>query len=197
MSEMVGSPDGATLLEPGEMEGLKYAHVETRGQLNQLEQINVQTGMAWLKKQKNSDPLTEKFVCDLHQKLFGDVWAWAGSFRKTEKNIGCDAIYISVKLKDLLDDARFWIENDTYSSKELAGRFHHRLVAIHPFSNGNGRHARIMADAILTIRMSEQPIDWSGGHDLQSMSDHRKTYIAALRTADGGDYTPLLEFVGA
>jgi len=197
MSEIVGSPDGATPLDPDEMEGLIYAHVQTRGQLDQLEQINVQSGMQWLKKQKKADPFAEVFVCDLHKKLFGDVWRWAGSFRKTGKNIGCDAHSIGVELRHLLDDARYWVDNKTYPPKELAARFHHRLVAIHPFPNGNGRHSRIMADAVLTIAMNEEPIDWAGGHDLQSMSDHRKNYIAALRAADRGDYAPLLEFVGA
>ncbi len=197
MTEIVGSPDGATPLDPDEMEGLRFTHIQTRGQLDQLEQINVQTGMKWLKKQKKADPFTEGFVCDLHKKLFGDVWSWAGSFRKTGKNIGCDAIYIGVELKKLLDDARYWVDNNTYPAKELAARFHHRLVVIHPFPNGNGRHSRIMADAVLTIAMNDEPIDWAGGHDLQSMSDHRKTYIAALRAADQGDYAPLLEFVGA
>lgn len=197
MTEIVGSPDGATPLDPDEMEGLRFTHIQTRGQLDQLEQITVQAGMKWLKKQKKADPITEGFVCDLHKKLFGDVWSWAGSFRKTGKNIGCDAIYIDVELKKLLDDARYWVDNNTYPPKELAARFHHRLVAIHPFPNGNGRHSRIMADAVLTIAMNDEPIDWAGGHDLQSMSDHRKTYIAALRAADQGDYAPLLEFVGA
>jgi fido (protein-threonine AMPylation protein) len=165
MSKMVVELDGATPLDPDEMEGLIYTHIQTRGQLDQLEQINVQSGMKWLKRQKKADPFTEAFVCDLHKKLFGDVWNWAGSFRKT--------------------------------AKELAARFHHRLVAIHPFPNGNGRHSRIMADAVLTITMNDESIDWAGGHDLQSMSDHRKNYIAALRAADQGDYAPLLKFVGA
>jgi len=197
MTEIVGSPNGATPLDPDEMEGLRFTHIQTRGQLDQLEQINVQTGMKWLKKQKKADPFTEDFVCDLHKRLFGDVWSWAGRFRKTGKNIGCDAFYIGVELKKLLDDARYWVDNHTYPAKELAARFHHRLVVIHPFANGNGRHSRIMADAVLTIAMNDEPIDWAGGHDLQSMSDRRKTYIAALRAADQGDYAPLLEFVGA
>ncbi|UZE97230.1 mobile mystery protein B [Alkalimarinus alittae] len=197
MNEIIGNPDGATPLDPDELEGLIFTHIQTRGQLDQLELINVQTGIKWLKKQKKADPFTEGFVCSLHKRLFGDVWRWAGCFRKTEKNIGCDAIYIGVNLKNLLDDVRYWVEHDIYASKELAARFHHRLVAIHPFPNGNGRFSRIMADSVLTIAMNEEPIDWAGGHNLQSMSDHRKTYIAALRAADQGDYTLLLDFVGA
>ena len=199
MSKIIGEPDGATPLDPDEMEGLKYSHIQTRGQLDELEQINVQSGMKWLKnqKKKNPDIFTEGFVCDLHKKLFGDVWKWAGSFRKTGKNIGCDANQIAVQLRLLLDDARYWVENDTYPPKELAARFHHRLVAIHPFPNGNGRHSRIMADAVLTIALGEDPIDWAGGHDLQSMSRQRTKYIAALRAADAGNYKPLLKLVDA
>lgn len=200
MSEIVGEPDGATPLDPDEMEGLIFSHIQTRGQLDELEQINVQSGMKWLtrqKKKKNLDVFTEEFVCDLHKRLFGDVWKWAGSFRKTEKNIGGDAIYIGTELLNLLDDARYQVENDIYSPKELAARFHHRLVAIHAFPNGNGRHSRIMADAVLTIALGEYPIDWAGGHNLQSMSERRRKYIAALRAADAGDYEPLLRFVDA
>lgn len=198
MSEIIGEPDGATPLDPDEMEGLRFSHIQTRGQLDELEQINIQSGLKWLnrqKKKKNLDIFTEAFVCDLHKKLFGDVWKWAGSFRKTGKNLGCDAVYIGIELRNLLDDARYQVENDSYPPRELAARFHHRLVKIHPFPNGNGRHSRIMADALLTIALGEDPIDWAGGHDLQSMSEQRKKYIAALRSADAGDYEPLINFV--
>ena len=200
MREIVGEPDGATPLDPDEMEGLLFSHIQTRGQLDELEQINIQSGMKWLnrqKKKKNLDIFTEAFVCDLHEKLFGEVWRWAGLFRKTGKNIGCDAVYIEIELRNLLDDARYQVENDSYPPRELAARVHHRLVKIHPFPNGNGRHSRIMADALLTIALEEDPIDWAGGHDLQSMSEQRTKYIAALRSADAGDYEPLLNFVDA
>jgi Fic-DOC domain mobile mystery protein B len=197
MKEGMDSPDGATPLDPDEMEGLRFSHVSTRGELDQLEQANIVDGMVWLKKQKGSDVLTEGFVCDLHKQLFGAVWKWAGSFRRTEKNIGVDPIQISIQLRQLFDDARFWIENDTYPPKELAARFHHKLVYIHPFPNGNGRHGRIMADALLTKLMDAPEIDWAGGYTLESMHERRDQYIAALRAADRDDYTGLLEFVGA
>lgn len=138
-------PDGATPLEPDEMEGLKYKHVSTRGELDQLEQANVDEGLQWLKKQKKPDVLTEGFVCNLHIKLFGKVWKWAGSFRRTEKNVGIEPIQITIQLRQLLDDARYWVEHGTYPPMELAARFHHKLVYIHPFPNGNGRHSRIPA----------------------------------------------------
>ena len=195
--KLVGEPDGSTPLDPDEMEGLLHKHVTTRGELDQLEQANIVEGMNWLKKQKRPDVLTEGFACELHKRLFGKVWKWAGSFRRTEKNIGIDPVQIAIQLRQLLDDARFWIENNTYPPKELAARFHHKLVYIHLFPNGNGRHARIMADALLTKLMDEPAIDWAGGYRLESMNERRDQYIAALRNADGHDFDALLAFVGA
>ena len=133
----------------------------------------------------------------MHKKLFGKVWKWAGVFRKIEKNIGIDPIQISIQLRQLFDDTRYRIENDTYLPKELAARFHHKLVFIHPFPNGNGRHSRIMADAVLTKLMGESAIDWAGGYKLEKMNDRRDQYIAALRAADGQEFDKLFHFVGA
>ena len=190
-------PDGATPLDPDEMEGLRFKHVSTRGELDELEQANIQEGLAWLAKQKNPDLLSEAFIKKLHKQLFGQVWSWAGTFRRTEKNIGIDPIQIAVSLRMLLDDAKYWVEYDTYSPIEIAARFHHKLVYIHLFPNGNGRHARIIADYILTKLLNVDEIDWAGGHRLEDMNDRRIAYIAALREADRGDYAALLEFVGA
>lgn len=195
MNNLVGEPDGATPLALEEMEGLLHKHVTTRGQLDELEQYNIQEGLMWLKRQKNADPFSEAFARALHKKLFGQVWQWAGTFRQTEKNIGIDPQQIVVQLRLLLDNAQYWVEHNTYPAKELAARFHHKLVYIHLFPNGNGRHARIMADTILTVVLNEKPIDWAGGVDLQKMSDRRTEYIAALRAADAGDFAPLLAFV--
>ncbi len=196
MSDIVEYPDGATPLDPDEMEGLRHKHISTRGELDELEQANIDEGLQWLKKQKKPDVLTEEFVCTLHKKLFGKVWKWAGTFRKTEKNIGVDPIHIAIQLRQLLDDTDFWIGNVTYPAKELAARFHHRLVYIHPFPNGNGRHSRIMADAVLTKLMDEPAIDWAGGYKLEQMNERRDQYIAALRKADGHDFKELFRFVG-
>ena len=187
----------SNLLDPDEMEGLRYKHVSMRGELDELEQANIDEGLQWLKKQKKPDVLTEDFVRTLHKKLFGKVWKSAGTFRRTEKNIGVDPIQVAIELKQLLDNTEFWIENGTYLPKELAARFHHKLVYIHPFPNGNGRHARIMADAVLTKLMDEPAIDWAGGYKLEQMNERREQYIAALRAADGHDMSALLEFFGA
>jgi len=191
MTGIMKYPEGATPLDPDEMEGLRFKHISTRGELDQLEQANITQGLQWLEKQKSPDVLS-----DLHNRLFGDVWKWAGSFRRTEKNIGIDPIQIAVQLRHLLGDALFWIENDTYPPKELAARFHHKLVYIHLFSNGNGRHARIMADAVLTKLLDKSPIDWAGGYRLEDMNERRNEYIAALRAADGHDFAALFEFIG-
>ena len=192
-----GLPDGATPLDADEREGLRFVHITSRGELDQLEQANIVEGLQWLKKQKNMDILSEGFVRDLHKRLFGKIWKWAGTFRQTEKNIGVDPIQIAIQLRQLLDDARYWIEHKSFPPKEIAARFHHKLVQIHPFPNGNGRHARIMADAMLTKLIDEPAIDWAGGRKLENMNERRDQYIAALRAADKHDFSKLFEFVGA
>lgn len=188
-------PEGATPLDPAELAGLKFKHVTTHEQLDHLEQANIQDGLRWLERRKNTDILNERFVRELHQRLFGKVWAWAGTFRTTEKNIGIDPRQISVQLRTLLDDVRYWVEHKTYDPLETALRFHHRLVYIHLFPNGNGRHARIMADVLLAKVLGEDAIDWAGGHNLQSLNERRQNYIHALRQADRGDYGLLRKFV--
>jgi len=196
MSNGNDEPEGATPLEPDEMEGLRFKHITTRGELDQLEQTNIVEGLQWLKKQNNADILSEGFVRDLHKRLLGKVWKWAGSFRKTEKNIGVDPLQIAIQLRQLLDDTRYWIAHEVYPPIQLAAHFHHKLVLIHLFPNGNGRHARIMADAILTKLMGEPAIDWAGGYKLESMNERREQYIAALRAADKHDFSKLFDFVG-
>jgi len=196
VSAVTGEPDGATPLDPDELEGLKFRHVTTRAELDRLEQANIESGLIWLARRRKTHVLTESFVCELHRRLFGAVWRWAGNFRLTEKNIGIDPIHIPVQLRMLLGDARYWSENGTYAPLEATVRFHHRLVQIHLFPNGNGRHARIAADVYIEDCFGHPRIDWTAGHDLQSMSNRRAAYITALKAADGGDYNPLLAFVG-
>lgn len=198
MSGIGEEPERATPLDPDELDGLKFKHITTRGELDELEQVNVQNGLQWLRRRRSGrDVLSEQFIRDLHRRLFGEVWEWAGTFRQTEKNIGVDPVQISVQLRMLLDDARFWAENQTYPPLEAAARFHHRLVQIHCFANGNGRHARIMADVYLQACFAHPPIDWAAGHNPMKGNERRDAYITALRAADGGIYRQLLEFVGA
>ena len=193
---MIDYPEGATPLDLDELAGLKFSHITTRGELDHLEQANIQNGLRWLARLKNRDILNDQFARKLHLQLFGEVWSWAGQYRLTEKNIGVDPLYISVKLRELLDNVQYWVDQDTFNPKETATRFHHQLVYIHPFPNGNGRHARFYADALLEKLYSVDRIDWSGGYDLQQMNERRQQYIRALRAADAGDYTSLFEFTG-
>ena len=135
---IAAEPQGATALNPDELEGLKYRHITMRGQLDELEQVNIESGLLWLGRRRKTDILTEQFIRELHRRLFGDVWKWAGQFRRTEKNIGIDPLEIGVQLRLLQDDARYWADHGTFPPLEAAARFHHRLVQIHPFPNGNG-----------------------------------------------------------
>ena len=190
-------PDGATPLDPDERQGLKFGHITTRGELDELEQANIEDGLTWVSRRRRFDVFDDAQVRELHRRLFGDVWNWAGDYRLTEKNIGIDPNQISVQLRILLDNARYWAEHSVYPPLEAAARFHHRMVQIHPFPNGNGRHARIAADIMLEEVYAHPPIEWASGFDLQADNERRKAYIAALRAADAGEFDPLLTFVGA
>lgn len=128
--------------------------------------------------------------------MFGKVWAWAGEYRRTNKNIGVDWVQISVQFRELLYDVRYWIDNKTYLLDEIATRFHHRLVQIHLFPNGNGRHARVITDVLLEKVLKRRPFSWGSGNLIKE-GDVRATYIQALRSADGSDYQELLDFVRA
>lgn len=194
---MFEEPEGTTPLDPDEIEGLKFTHITTRGELDELEQANITEGLRWLGRRRRGDVLTDDFVRKFHARLFGEVWDWAGTYRLREKNIGIDPFQIAVQLRTLLDDARYWAENDTFPPLEAAARFHHRMVQIHPFPNGNGRFARIVADIYLEDYFDHPPVEWASGFDLQADSERRDAYIAALHVADGGNFEPLLNFVGA
>lgn len=193
---MMDEPDGATPLDPDELQGLKHPSIATRSQLDLLEQANIQQGLRWLSHRRSREVLSEAFARQLHQKLFGEVWEWAGTFRATEKNIGIDPRNISVELRQLIDNTIYWIEHNTFDPLELSLRFHHRLVEIHLFPNGNGRHARFMTNELCTRELKIPIIDWSGGYDLQNMNERRIQYIAALREADQGNFGLLIDFSG-
>lgn len=187
-------PDGATPLDPDEIDGLKRRHITTREELNRWEQENIQDAIAWLQSRRKSDILREDFICRLHEKMFGKVWKWAGSFRRTDKNIGVQWTMVPVELKQLLDDTSYWIVNKTYPPGEIACRFHHKLVWIHLFPNGNGRHARMMADLLLEEVFKAAPFTWGGGN-LADAGETRRLYIQALQAADQHDYSPLKRFL--
>ena len=184
---------GQTPLDANESAGLKPKHISTQGELDEWEAENLLRATRWLNGQKKLDVLNEKFCRNLHKRMFGDTWIWAGTFRKTEKNIGCDPIQIAIQLNQLLGNVTYWIENETFEPDEIAARFHRELVWIHPFPNGNGRHARYMADALLR-QCGHPEFSW-GSKNLVSASEVRGRYIQSLRDADAGNYALLLEFV--
>lgn len=184
---------GATELNPDESDGLIPKHITNQGQLNEWEQINIIEAEKWAFSKKKSHILTIEFTKKLHKKMFDLTWKWAGSFRRSNKNIGVDWPTINMELGQLLEEVNYQLENNIYEIKEIAARFHHKLVAIHCFANGNGRHARLMADIFLTT-LNRQRFTW-GRSDLYNSNNIRKIYISALKKADNYDYTDLLNFV--
>ncbi len=187
-------PEGATPLNPEEADALIPLHITTQSQLNEWEAANILEAENWLfSTSHRGNFLTIDFIKSLHKKMFGNTWKWAGAFRSTAKNIGVDSHMITTELKKLLDDVSYQIANETYPIDEIAYRFHHRLVLIHPFPNGNGRHARSMTDFLLTMA-GQRKFSW-GSENLISEGPTRKEYIYALRSADKHDYKPLEKFV--
>lgn len=191
---MIEYADGATPLDYDELEGLLLTHITTRGELDRWEMENINQAILWSDGLKKKDFFNIDFVCRVHKEMFSIVWKWAGKFRKSDKNIGVPSNEIAVEIQKLCDDAKAWLSFKTYSPDEFTARFHHRLVFIHPFANGNGRHARLMADLILEKIFNTTAFSW-GGASLAKPDDTRKEYIDALKLADDHDYSLLLKFV--
>jgi len=193
MSDPLFDPedDAATPLEPEEREQLIPTYITVRAELNEAEQINIADADRWAFGRKRN-VLDVKFLRSAHKRMFGDVWRWAGEYRTTARNIGVDAYRINTDLVDLIDNVKYWIQNETYGPDEIAVRFHHRLVQIHPFPNGNGRHGRMAAD-LLAKQLKIERFTWG----IKSSTDPKETrtrYVTALRAADGHDIEPLLKF---
>ena len=187
--------DGQTPLEEEEKEGLKIKSITTQGELDEFEQLNIEKAVEWTihSKFKLEKILAEKFVKVLHKKMYGDVWKWAGEFRKTEKNIGIPWTQIGIELKNLLDDTKYWIDNNTFPPEEIAIRFKHRIVSIHCFPNGNGRHSRMMSDIIMESIFRTEIFSWHQSN-MVKVNETRNKYIKALKEADKGNFIPLIAF---
>ena len=195
MAVRIDEPPDATPLDPDEAQGLIPSHIATRDQLNEWEQQNIVEGERWAFGRKHRNLLSLEFVKQLHRHMFGKTWKWAGKFRTTEKNIGVDPTQISVQVQELLRDVQTQFEKRAYPLDEIPARFHHRLVWIHPFPNGNGRISRTMSDMLLVSHGAEL-FPWGGQSiDLVDARKVRDRYLKALRSADRGDYRALLEFV--
>ncbi len=189
--------EGQTPLDPDEKDGLLIPTVLTRGELDEVEQRNIEEAIRWtLERRKRfsmDEIFTEQFVIELHKRMYGEVWEWAGRFRNTNKNIGVDKYQIGTELRALLDDCRYWIENKTFSEDETAVRFKHRIVSIHCFANGNGRHSRLIADVVIE-KVFGQPVFTWGSQSLIRKNNFRSAYLAALRNADNGNVESLIAF---
>lgn len=188
--------NGQTPLDEGEKEGLLIPTITTREELDEFEQLNIEKAVEYylLRRKFRMDTiLTEKFIFDVHKRMLDDVWKWAGELRKSNKNIRVDKFQISVCLRQLIGNCRYWIENSTFPDEEIAIRFKHELVAIHVFSNGNGRHSRLVGDIVVKHIFGKPIFTW-GQKGLMNKSETRDSYIKALREADNGNYKSLLTF---
>ena len=184
---------GATPIDPDEAQGLIPKHISTQADLNAWEEMNIVEGADWIARQKIIQGLDEGLVRELHSRMFNQTWQWAGTFRKSAKSIGIDWTQITVALKNLLDNTAYQIENKAMPIDEIVVRFHHQLVLIHAFPNGNGRHARLMADALISSLGGER-FSWGGNTSIATPGTTRQYYLSALRAADKGDIAPLMLF---
>jgi Fic-DOC domain mobile mystery protein B len=160
--------------------------------LDEAEASNILGAVEWARRSRRRDILHRSFVLELHRRMFGDVWLWAGTWRQRQTNIGVEPATVPMRVEGLLNDVRYWLSQQIYDRDELAIRLHHQMVLIHPFPNGNGRHTRMMAD-LLRARLGAAPFSW-GGASLSAASEVRERYIDSLHAADGGDLDPLLAF---
>ena len=191
---MFGYQAGKTPLDPEQISGLKIKTIATQQQLNEFEQANINEALIWLTgKRKIKNLLSEEFILQVHQRMFGLVWNWAVQFRRTETNLGVDWTKIRVDLRQLVADVNFWVEHQSYLPDEAAIRFKHRLVSIHCFPNGNCRHSRIMADLICQHVFGLKKFSW-GQSRLVEPSEQRTDYLKALKLVDKGDFSELMRF---
>lgn len=188
-------PEGATPIDDDELSELIPGHITLQNELNEWESLNIlEAGkILYAESYSHTEILTFGFLLQVHELMFGKTWKWAGKTRKTMKNIGVDVSQIFGQVKYLCDDALFWIENNTYPPDEIGVRFHHRLVLIHLFPNGNGRHSRMVTD--LLMKSMKRPLFAWGNKDLYHEGNIRSAYISALKSADNNNYAPLMKFV--
>jgi Fic-DOC domain mobile mystery protein B len=193
VTTIAATSDGNTPLSPEELADL-IPNLATKEELNEWERENILLAREWAITDRTSPVgmASDEYVRKLHGKMFDQTWKWAGEYRHTEKNIGVSVHEIRDRLMGLLGDVRYWIENNTYSPDEVAVRFHHRLVFVHPFPNGNGRHARLVAD-VLAMKLGRPAFTW-GSANLIKEGEARTRYLEAIRAADDGNVQLLLNF---
>ncbi len=186
--------EGATSIDPDEGQGLIPA-LSTQAELNEFELLNIIEAIRWAERSRKmkSDLLRPDSLRLLHKRMFGKTWTWAGTYRLTQKSIGLESYRISTEMLNLIEDTKIWIQSETYGPAEIAARFHHRLVFIHSFPNGNGRHARLATD-LLCDQNKWPRSDW-GATNLAAVGTARSQYIKALQQADRHNLSPLIAFM--
>ncbi|MCK4921485.1 MAG: mobile mystery protein B [Bacteroidales bacterium] len=187
--------DGQTPIDENEKEGLLLKSITTQSELNEFEQLNIEKAVEWTIQNtfKQKTILSEEFIKKVHAQMFSEVWDWAGKFRMSEKNIGVEWFKIGIELKYLIDDTKYWIANKSFSADEITIRFKHRLVNIHCFPNGNGRHSRLMADIIIESIFEKDVFTWNHSNMVKA-DGSRKKYIYAIKEGDKGNINPLIVF---
>ncbi len=187
-------PERATPLDPDSLGDL-IPGIATQGELNEFEARNILQAEQWALKTRgdNRDMLLVSSLRKLHRRMFDETWKWAGGFRRVETNIGIPWMQIPLKLEQFCQNTRYQIEHTVFPWVELAARFHHNLILIHPFPNGNGSHVRLATDLLLR-RHGQARFTW-GARSLTEPGETRREYITALREADAGDIRWLLNFV--
>ncbi len=194
MTSKIEDGEGTTPLDPDEAEGLIPTHITTFEELNEWEQVNIVRSDGWVNSQLNGDILSPTFVRELHRRMFDKTWEWAGRYRTTDKNIGIDWRNVPEAVHDLCENVSCWLDEQVYDMSEAAARFHYQLAHVHPFPNGNGRHARLMTDTLLRSK-GQRRFTWGSGEQMQ-FGTAREEYILALRAADGHDFNPFFRFLG-
>jgi Fic-DOC domain mobile mystery protein B len=193
VTTLADAGDGNTPLSPDELADL-VPNLATKEELNEWERENILRAREWATSARtvSVDLVCDEYVRKLHRKMFDATWKWSGEYRRTEKNIGVPVQEIRERMMSLFGDVQYWIQNGTYSHDEISVRFHHRLVWIHPFPNGNGRHARLIAD-VLAMKLGRPVFTW-GSANLAGEGEARAKYLEALKAADDGGIGLLLKF---
>lgn len=188
-----GAPDGQTPIDPDEAKGLLLA-VHTQEALNRAEEENILRARIWADRSRlvRGDLLSDTTLRRIHKEMFGGVWRWAGIYRLSDKNIGVSWQQIPVLMRQLSENFALRVSRPSEDRDRLCVEFHYQIVNIHPFVNGNGRHARFCADRLVE-NLGGRSFTW-GRDDLREKGAARQNYLAALRAADSGDFGPLFRF---
>jgi Fic-DOC domain mobile mystery protein B len=188
----VKTPSGAT---PFDVDGLRLTHLRTREAIYDAEAENILLAyQKYLRRRlsPNRAWFTEGFVRQVHRDMLGAVWEWGGRYRETELTIGVPAHQIREEIAKLCDDRLFWDKDKNMPIIERAARLHARLAWIHPFRNGNGRHARLITDIFLYSHRHALP-EWPHSELIQEGTP-REEYLVAMKQADRGNFESLITF---